>query len=191
MTLTGESVRLEPMTIEHLDPLCAVGLDPELWTWGLNRLETREHMREYVEEALALRDVGSAIPFVTVESGSGEVIGSTRFGNIDRRNRRYEIGWTWIAPAWQRTAINTEAKYLMLRHAFEELDAVRVEFKTDALNARSRAAIARIGAREEGILRNHMITADGRLRDSVYFSIIASEWPEVKAGLREKMGVRS
>jgi N-acetyltransferase len=191
MTLTGESVRLEPMTIEHLDPLCTVGLDPELWTWGLNRLETREHMREYVEEALALRDVGSAIPFVTVESGSGEVIGSTRFGNIDRRNRRYEIGWTWIAPAWQRTAINTEAKYLMLRHAFEELDAVRVEFKTDALNARSRAAIARIGAREEGILRNHMITADGRLRDSVYFSIIASEWPEVKAGLREKMGVRS
>ena len=121
--------------------------------------------------------------FATIERNSGQVIGSTRFMNIDRINRRVEIGSTWIAPAWQRTAVNTEAKYLMLRHAFEVWRRIRVELKTDALNQRSRNAILRIGAKEEGTLRRHLLTWSGRVRDTVYFSILDTEWPEVKAML--------
>jgi RimJ/RimL family protein N-acetyltransferase len=117
----------------------------------------------------------------------GRVIGSTRYANIDRAHRRVEIGWTWVARAWQRTAVNTEAKYLLLRHAFETLGCIRVELKTDSLNAQSRAAILRIGAREEGIFRNHMITASGRIRHTVYFSITDAEWPEVKSRLEAKL----
>ena len=188
VTLSGSTVTLAPMASEHLDQLCDAGLFPEIWQLALAPITNREQMRGYVEEALRHRDEGSVLPFVTVERASGRVIGSTRFGNIDRANRRLEIGWTWITPQWQRTAVNTEAKYLMLRHGFEDLGALRIEFKTDALNARSRAAIGRIGAVEEGTFRNHMVTALGRIRDSVYFSIIDSEWPAVKARLEEKMG---
>jgi RimJ/RimL family protein N-acetyltransferase len=143
-------------------------------------------MRDYIDSALAAQAAGTAIPFATVERASGRVVGSTRFMNIDVANRRVEIGATWIAKPWQRTAINTEAKYLMLRHAFETLGCVRVELKTDALNLRSRAAILRIGAREEGTLRQHMVTWRGRLRDSVYFSILDSEWAGVKGDLEAK-----
>ena len=119
---------------------------------------------------------------------SGRAIGSTRFGNIEPTHRRIEIGWTWIGRPWQRTVINTEAKYLMLRHAFEEWKCIRVELKTNAKNVRSRAAIARIGGKEEGTLRRHMINADGSYRDSVYFSILDDEWPNVKARLEERLG---
>jgi RimJ/RimL family protein N-acetyltransferase len=118
-------------------------------------------------------------------------VGSTRFANIDRENKHLEIGWTWIGKPWQRTAVNTEAKYLMLRHAFEELGCIRVEFKTDSLNQQSRNALLGIGAKEEGTFRNHMITQDGRYRHSVYFSVIDSEWPEVKRGLEERLARRS
>ena len=134
-----------------------------------------------------MRDAGSALPFATIDTASERVIGSTRYGNIDHANRRLEIGWTFVAPAWQRTRINTEAKYLMLRYAFETLGSIRVELKTDALNQTSRRAIARIGAREEGTLRHHMICADGRLRDTVYYSVIAPEWPGVKAALEARL----
>jgi N-acetyltransferase len=127
------------------------------------------------------------VAFATVERASGKVIGSTRFMNIDRANRRVEIGSTWIIPAWQLTTVNTEAKFLMLRHAFEEWRCIRVELKTDALNQKSRKAILRIGAKEEGTLRKHVITWTGRARDSVYFSILDSEWPEVKARLEQKL----
>ncbi len=183
VTLKGEHVRLEPLSWQHLGPLTEIGLDPDLWRWTLTLIRTPEEMRTYVAAALAAQDQGSALPFVTIERESGRVVGSTRFGNIDRANRRVEIGWTWIARPGQRTAINTEAKYLMLRHAFEQWDCIRVELKTDACNARSRRAILRLGAKEEGVLRQHMITATGRVRDTVYYSIIAAEWPEVRAHL--------
>ncbi len=145
-------------------------------------------MSAYIEAALADHDRGVSLPFATCLV-NGEVIGSTRYMNIDVPNRRLEIGSTWITPKWQRSAVNTEAKYLMLRHAFETLGCNRVELKTDALNEKSRAAILRIGAKQEGIFRKHVVCHDGRLRDSVYFSIITEEWPEVKAGLEAKLAV--
>jgi RimJ/RimL family protein N-acetyltransferase len=144
-------------------------------------------MRAFIEGALELQRSGSALPFATIHSASGRPIGSTRFGNIVPEHKRVEIGWTWITPPFQRTAVNTEAKYLMLRYAFEELGCNRVELKTDALNARSRAAILRIGAKEEGTLRSHMVNADGTLRDTVYFSVIAPEWPQVAENLLAKL----
>src|SRR5687768_2780496 len=187
LTLEGDHVRLEPMSLDHLDQLCEVGFDQAIWRWGLTQIQTRADMEDYISAALKAQDEGTAIPFVTIEKSSGRVIGSTRYGNIDRENRRLEIGWTWITPGWQRTAINTEAKYLMLRHAFEDLGCIRVEFKTDSLNDQSRDALERIGAQEEGILRNHMIAYGGRLRHSVFFSIIDTEWPHVKANLEQKL----
>lgn len=187
VTLRGAHVMLEPLSMEHLDQLCEVGLDPELWRWSTSLVRTREDMIRYVETAIRERTAGTALPFATIATASGRLIGSTRFGNIDRLNRRVEIGWTWVGVPWQRTAANTEAKYLMLRHAFETLGCIRVEFKTDSLNDRSRRAILRIGAKEEGTLRNHMLVHDGRYRHSVYFSVIDSEWPGVKEALEEKL----
>lgn len=188
--LEGECVRLEPMSASHLDPLCEVGLEPGLTELFPHPIEGREGMAAFIRDALEARERGTAIPFVTLSRdgvGGDRVVGTTRFGNIDRANRRLEIGWTWIARPWQRSAVNTEAKYLMLRYAFEELGAIRVELKTDSLNVRSRAAILRIGATQEGIFRNHVITSDGRIRHSVYFSIVAEEWPAVKQRLEGMM----
>ena len=185
--LEGEVVRLEPMTLEHLDGLWEAGKDEALWELIPTNVASIDDMRKYVESALADRGRGVALPFVTVERASGKVIGSTRFGNIDTANLRAEIGWTWITPAFQRTAVNTEAKLLMLTHAFETWKCIRVELKTDALNERSRAAIKRLGATEEGIFRKHMICDTGRFRDSVYFSIIDTEWPAVKENLVSKL----
>jgi RimJ/RimL family protein N-acetyltransferase len=182
--LRGELVRLEPMTLDHVAALALVGLEPELWRWIPTAVSNADDMRGYVEIALEERSRGVAMPFVTIDQATDRVIGSTRFANIDKANRRLEIGWTWLAPAYQRTGSNTEAKLLMLTHAFEVLGANRVEFKTDALNAASRAAIARIGATEEGTFRKHLVTQSGRVRDSVYFSIIDVEWPSVKARLQ-------
>ena len=187
ITLTGEAVRLEPLSLDHHAALCQIGLDPVLWRWTTVRISTPEEMRRYIEEALRLREAGTALPFATIDLDSGRVVGCTRYGNIDRDNRKLEIGWTFVAPAWQRTRINTEAKYLMLRYAFETLGSIRVELKTDALNQASRRAIARIGAREEGTLRYHMICADGRYRDTVYCSVIEPEWPRVKAALEARL----
>ncbi len=183
-TLEGLAVRLEPLGIRHLDGLCAVGLDPELWRLTVSRVLDRAAMERYVEEALAEQRAGTALPFATVWRDTGQVIGSTRFGNANAAHRRVEIGWTWVAGPWQRGRANTEAKFLMLQHAFDRWDCARVELKTSALNERSRAAIRRIGAREEGVLRRHMVNEDGSARDSVLFSIIAEEWPEVKRRLK-------
>jgi N-acetyltransferase len=185
--LEGRHVRLEPLTIAHFEPLCAVAGDPDIWRWTFPGAQTAEQMRAYIELALSWQNAGTALPFATVEKSSGKPVGSTRFANIERAHRRVEIGWTWIASPWQRTAVNTEAKYLMLRHAFEALGCIRVELKTDSLNERSRKAILRLGAKEEGTLRNHMIVANGRYRHTVYFSITDSEWPAVKAGLEDKL----
>jgi N-acetyltransferase len=188
VTLAGRYVRLEPLSSEHIDALADVGLDPDLWRWTTSQITSRDEMADYVQAALAGQAAGSVLPFVTVEQSSGRLIGSTRYGNIDMANRRVEIGWTWVARPWQRTAVNTEAKYLMLRHAFETLGCLRVELKTDVLNERSRRAIGRIGGREEGILRKHVITQSGRVRDTVYFSIIDDEWPQAKAALEARLG---
>jgi RimJ/RimL family protein N-acetyltransferase len=187
VVLRGKIVRLEPLTIEHVGPLVTAGLHDELWRWTTTRIRTESEMRDYVETALRWQAEGSALPFVTIGNETGEVIGSTRFANIDRENRRAEIGWTWVMPAWQRSGANVEAKYLMLEHAFERLGCNRVEFKTDSLNEKSRRALLGIGAIEEGILRNHMVVWDGRLRHSVYFSVIRSEWPHVKERLLARM----
>lgn len=187
LTLEGQHIRLEPLSLAHYAGLSEVGLVEELWRWIPQPVCTREEMREYIAGALRLQAEGSALPFATVERATGKIIGSTRYMNIDRTNRHMEIGSTWLAPAWQRTAANTEAKFLMLRHAFETLGCLRVELKTDSLNEKSRAAILRIGAKEEGTFRNHMVTSTGRIRHTVYFSIIDSEWPAVKAALEVKL----
>ena len=188
ITLEGRHVRLVPLDHEHHAALCEVGLDPDLWRWTGRRIDTPQEMRTYITNAMARCVAGTALPFAIVAKADERVVGSTRFGNIDEVNRRVEIGWTWIAKGWQRTTLNTEAKYVLLSHAFEAWDCVRVEFKTDALNEPSRRAILRIGATEEGTLRQHMVVADGRLRDSVYSSILDREWGEVKERLESLLG---
>ncbi|MFZ0956662.1 MAG: GNAT family protein [Candidatus Sulfotelmatobacter sp.] len=189
LTLSGTVVRLEPIRREHAGLFWEVAKNDldDIFRWIPYRMQTREDFEQLVAKAFQEQERGESVVFTTVESGSGRVIGSTRFMNIDRNNRRVEIGSTWIAPAWQRTAVNTEAKYLMLRHAFEVWGCFRVELKTDALNEKSRNAILRLGAKEEGTLRRHVVTWTGRMRDSVYFSILDSEWPQVKARLEEKL----
>ena len=183
LTLEGRHVRLEPMSIDHHAGLCGVAFDESLWQWVPTALRTPDDVRAYIESALRDQSAGLAVPFVTIERSTGRVIGSTRFANISRPDRRVEIGWTFLARPWQRTAINTEAKYLMLRHAFETWDCHRVELKTDALNERSRRAIQRLGAKEEGTLRCHMQMHTGRMRDTVYYSILRTEWDDVKRRL--------
>lgn len=191
VTLEGSHVRLEPLQESHYEVLRVAGADEELWRWYPAPAFTPEQMKGYIRAALDGQAAKTALPFVTFERASNTLVGSTRFMNIDQPNRRVEIGSTWIVKPWQRTAINTEAKYLMLRHAFEKLGCIRVEFKTDALNQQSRNAILRIGAKEEGIFRQHMVTWTGRLRDSVYFSILDDEWPQVKSALEEKLKRRA
>jgi RimJ/RimL family protein N-acetyltransferase len=183
VALDGQHVRLEPLAKAHLAGLAQVGLEEELWRWIPVPVRTAEEMAAYIETALQEQERGVSLPFALIEKKTGRAIGSTRYGNIDRTHHRVEIGWTWVAREWQRSAVNTEAKYLLLRHAFETLGCIRVELKTDSLNEKSRAAILRIGAKEEGIFRNHMITASGRIRHTVYFSIVNSEWPGVKTRL--------
>ena len=175
------------MRVDHIPALSDVGLEPSIWQWTANIVKTRADIENYVVSDLSDRDRGAALPFVTVLAESGTIVGSTRFGNIDAAHRKAEIGWTWIDPRWQRTAVNTEAKLLMLTHAFEVWNCIRVEFKTDANNVTSRNAIRRLGATEEGTLRQHMITDSGRFRDSVYFSIIDSEWETVRKELVWKL----
>ena len=187
VTLEGAHVRLEPLEPGHLDALEEIALDPDLWAWTRSNVETRAALDRYAEAAWADRDAGLALPFATVLRESGRAIGSTRFGAYSEFHRRVEIGWTWVGRPWQRTAVNTEAKLLMLRHAFGALDLNRVEWKTDALNARSRAALLRLGAVEEGTLRAHMVTEQGRVRDTVYFSVTRDDWPAVEAGLVAKL----
>jgi N-acetyltransferase len=187
VTLEGRHVRLVPLTVEHVPALWEVGNDDDIWRWTLSHPQSEADMRRYVEAALARQAAGGGLPFATLEAGSGRVIGSTRYHNWEPPHPRVEIGYTWIAQPWRRTPVNTEAKYLMLRHAFETLGLARVELRTNALNARSRAAIARIGGVEEGTLRRHMLSDSGILRDTVYFSILDDEWPQVKLRLEEKL----
>ena len=186
--LTGRFVRLEPLSVAHLDGLAAVAFSPGLWRWTSTRVGDRPALEAYVAEALAGATAGTAIPFATVALDSNRVAGSTRFANISARDGRMEIGWTWIAEPWQRTAVNTEAKLLMMTHAFETLGAHRVEYKTHARNATSRAAIERLGATFEGIHRKHLLMPDGTMRDTAWYSILDDEWPAVKARLAARLG---
>lgn len=185
--LTGKTVALEPLAERHWPGILAVGLAPELWRWTIEGVEDEAALRRWFDEAMAAGTAGRAVPFATVVRASGRVVGSTRFGNLDARNRRVEIGWTWVAPAWQRTGVNAEAKYLMLDHAFGAWGCHRVELKTDALNAQSRGAMLRLGAREEGVFRKYQVRQDGRVRDTAWYSVIAEEWPGVKAGLERRL----
>ena len=185
--LEGRKVRLEPLALEHVPRLAEVALDPAIWKWTIARPTDEAGLRAWAEAALANHEAGSEFPFVTLEASTGRPIGSSRFMNIVLEHRRVEIGWTWVAPAWQRTGANREAKLLMLGHAFDTLGCRRVEFKTDSLNEPSRTALLGIGAQFEGIFRNHMVMPDGRMRHSAYYSVIDEEWPAVRAGLERSL----
>ena len=185
VVLEGDAVRLEPLSHEHEAGLLVAAQDEEIWRVTIDDPRTPEAMHSYVARALAARDAGTAFPFAVVHRGEGRAIGATRYHAISYPDRGLEIGFTWYAPRFWRTRVNTECKYLLLTHAFERLGCIRVEFKTDARNARSRAAILRLGAVEEGTLRSKVVMRDGHLRDSVYFSILDREWPAAKRRLEE------
>jgi RimJ/RimL family protein N-acetyltransferase len=191
VTLTGRHVRLEPLSLAHQDALLEAASDGELWTLPYTIVPGKETIAEYIGKTLRAQELGLEQPFTIVDLAQNKIVGSTRYTVIDEANRKVEIGYTWLARSAQRTPINTDAKYLLLRHAFENLHCIRVELITDVLNERSRAAILRLGATQEGILRNHMVMPNGRLRDSVCFSIIESEWPRVRDRLRRLLLKRS
>ncbi|MFH0134188.1 GNAT family N-acetyltransferase [Variovorax sp. VaC1] len=186
-TLAGPRVLLRPLLASDAPALVDAAADGELWNLPFTVVPSAATVDAYLRTALDGRAVGTVMPFATVIRDTGRVIGSTRFWKIDRNNRKLEIGSTWIAASWQKTFVNTEAKYLMLRHAFEDMACVRVQLTTDEINAKSRAAILRLGAKQEGIVRNERIMPDGRKRNSVRFSIIDDEWPQVKARLEERL----
>ncbi len=184
VTLEGRFVRLEPLDLDrHWEGLRAIGLEPALWRFTSARVRDDGELRRYLEKATAERDAGSSLPFATLHRESGRVAGSTRFGSIVREHRRVEIGWTWLGTEFQRTVVNTEAKYLMLRHAFETWGCMRVEFKTSLTNLKSQAAMRRLGLVEEGTFRKWMFNEDGTIRDSVWFSCVDDDWPAMKARL--------
>lgn len=185
-TLEGSIVTLEPLRAEHTEELWEAAQAPEIWAWLAN-LNVRERFDLWVKLTLEAAGAGTEGPFTTRDAETGRAIGSSRFLNVRPADRVVEIGWTWLHPSAWRSGANVEAKLLMMRHAFETLDCVRVEFKTDARNERSRAALAALPAKFEGILRNHMIVPDVGQRDSAYFSVIDSEWPAVEANLERRL----
>ena len=192
VTLTGCVVRLEPLSLAHIPDLAEAGDDPAIWEHMLyGNLTDEPAMRAWVEMMLDWQSRGADLPFAVVHVGSGRAVGATRYLNIERHNRGLEIGGTWYGAAYQRTAVNTESKYLLLRHAFEDLGCIRVQFKTDERNLRSQKAIERLGAVKEGVLRSHMVRPDGSVRDSVYYSILDREWPGVKARLEAMLASSS
>jgi N-acetyltransferase len=189
VTLEGRAVRLAPLTMSHAAALAAI-VEPDIFEHFNQVLRTPKDVEAYIADALEAAERGVERPFVILEKETGEPVGSTRYLDIQRKNRTLEIGSTWLAKRVWRTRVNTECKYLLLRHAFEELKVMRVQLKTDRRNARSRAAIARIGGRFEGILRQHMLVRGGVVRDSAYYGFIDGEWPEVKARLEAKLAER-
>ncbi len=184
VTLTGRYVRLEPMSETHVPGLTAAGLDDSIWEHMLyGEVRSEDDVRLWVQDILSRPD----LPFVVIHLKSGHLAGATRYLNMAPEHRGLEIGGTWYGLEFQRTAVNTECKYLLLQYAFETLNCIRVQFKTDMRNERSQRAIERIGAKQEGVLRNHMVLPDGRYRDSVYYSILDTEWPGVKKKLEVKL----
>ncbi|WP_439854972.1 GNAT family N-acetyltransferase [Pseudomonas yamanorum] len=187
ITLTGTTVELRPLQRGHSAALVQAAADGQLWNLKVTNVPGPDTVEKYVDIALAGREAGTMIPFVIVRRDTGEIVGSTRFWKVDRVNRKLEIGHTFISQSVQKSGVNTEAKLLLLTHAFEVMDCVRVQFTTDELNEKSRAAILRLGAVQEGIVRHERIMPDGRKRNSVRFSIIDPEWPQVKAGLLARL----
>ncbi|HEY7968761.1 MAG TPA: GNAT family N-acetyltransferase [Candidatus Limnocylindrales bacterium] len=187
VTLEGRVVRLEPLSLDHVPGLAEVGLDPAIWRLTIARPASEADLRTWADTALRARDAGTEMPFATVEASTGRPIGSSRYMNIVLEHRRLEIGWTWLAPPWQRTGANREAKLLMLTHAFEVLGCRRVEFKTDSTNEASRTALLGIGATFEGIFRKHMVMPGDGIRHSAWYSVVDDEWPAVKARLEESL----
>jgi len=184
LMLEGSYVRLEPLDFSHAEDLCAVGGDERIWRYMPRpKLSSVADAQEMIEAAKAAAANGSQLPFAVIERKGGRAVGSTRYLDIRRADRGLEIGWTWLGTAYQRTPINTECKYLLLRHAFEVLGAIRVQLKTDLRNERSQRAIERLGAIREGVLRKHMVLWDGFIRDTVYYSILDDEWPSVRRRL--------
>jgi RimJ/RimL family protein N-acetyltransferase len=184
VVLTGKVVRLEPLSERHVADLAVAGRDESIWRFmPYGQVTTEEKMRAWVQEILSRQARGTDLVFAVFHLAGGCAVGSTRYMDIQRQHRGLEIGGTWYAPAYQRTAVNTECKYLLLTHAFETLDCLRVQLKTDLRNERSQRAIERIGAVREGVLRNHIILPDGHMRSSVYYSLLAAEWPAVKVKL--------
>jgi len=188
ITLKGEHASLEPLSMDHVSALAEAAKDGELWKLWYTLVPSPETAEDYVKSALQAVDNRTAMPFIIRENKEGKIIGSTRFLNIDEQNHRAEIGATWYAQSYQRTAINTECKLMLLTHAFEQLDAIAVEFRTHWHNQASRRAIERLGAKQDGVLRNHLIMADGSYRDTVVFSILNHEWSSVKNSLNFKLG---
>ena len=186
-TLVGQNIELRPLRLEHKQALLEAAADGELWNLKVTAVPGPETIDEYISTAMAGREAGTVMPFIIMQRETGRVVGSTRFWKIDPVNRKLEIGHTWLSASVQRSRVNTEAKFLLLTYAFEVMNCVRVQFTTDALNEKSRAAILRIGAKQEGIVRHERIMPDGRKRNSARFSIIDCEWPEVKARLQQKM----
>ncbi|PCE23568.1 GNAT family N-acetyltransferase [Paraburkholderia acidicola] len=186
-TLVGTIVELQPLRPEHASGLLAAAADGELWNMSVTVVPGPATIHAYIASALEGKRAGTAMPFVIVRRDTGALVGSTRFWKIDRANRKMEIGHTWLSESVQRSGVNTESKLLLLTHAFEVMNAVRVQFTTDELNEKSRAAILRIGAKQEGIVRHERIMPDGRKRNSVRFSIIDSEWVDVKTMLLQKV----
>jgi len=185
ITLEGRHVRLEPLSLAHEESLIEASNDGELWKSTVTIVPTRATIRDYITSTLSAQQRGTELPFAIIRKSSNQVVGSTRFYSMDCSHRRAEIGYTWLAKSAQRSEVNTEAKLLLLTHAFETWRCIRVAFVTDAMNQQSRAALVRIGAKFEGIIRNHMIMPSGRLRDSACYSIIESEWRDVKTHLNE------
>jgi RimJ/RimL family protein N-acetyltransferase len=186
-TLQGDFIRLEPLSREeHLSGLQDAGSESAMFDWFAADYSTPDAMAGFVEEAVVARSEGESLPFAAVLQASGEVIGSTRFCTIRTENRSVEIGWTWITPRYQRTPANTEAKFLMLRHAFDEWGCVRVEFETAVKNTQSQQALERIGATEEGVLRKHMLI-HGEPQDSIYYSVLDTEWSDVHAHFQSEL----
>jgi N-acetyltransferase len=189
VTLAGRCVRLEPLTVAHAaDLFAALAADPSIWRWWrVPPPDSREGLEALIAADLEAQARGAVVVFAQVEPATGRAVGGTSYLNISRPDRGLEIGSTWLGKAWQRTGINTESKYLLLRHAFEDLGAARVQLKTDLRNRQSQAAIERLGAVREGVLRKHMLVRDGHLRDTVMYSILDTEWPAVKARLEGMM----
>ena len=187
ITLRGRIATLEPLATEHIAALAAAAQDGELWRLWYTAIAPPDQMHHYVATALDMRERLDAMPFVVRDNQSGDIVGCTRFFNVDTKNRRLEIGHTWYARRVQRTALNTECKLLLLGHAFEKLDCIAVEFRTHWFNHASRTAIARLGAKQDAVLRNHQLGADGVKRDTVVFSIIDNEWPAVRQHLHHQL----
>ncbi|MEW8972512.1 MAG: GNAT family protein [Mesobacillus sp.] len=185
--LDGNTVKLLPMETSHLDGLWEAGHNQSIWEFTSSKIRNKAEMNKVIEFAIAEREKGTQIPFVVLDKVTGKIAGSTRFLDLSEAHKSLEIGWTWYSPDYWRTRVNTESKYLLLQYAFEKMGVNRVQFCTDSRNVRSQAAIARLGAEREGVLRKHRIIADGYVRDTVIFSILKEEWPRIKTGLQEKL----